>query len=156
MVSFKQKSPSKNTHIWGRLKLKANSCKPVCRTVTLSSGQLSSERQNKPVRKSVSAARCTFVLRKRLFSSDVFLPTVKRHRHIAFIGRGTWKSQTFVVPLKPHGLVNHYIFISDSTEHPSHIFSFPLNIFFIFSDFGLINVSMFPTFISKNQNFFFF
>ncbi len=36
---------SKCTHIWGRLKLKANSCRPACRTVRPSSGQSSSERQ---------------------------------------------------------------------------------------------------------------
>lgn len=41
-VNGRRKYSSKCTHIWGRLKLKANSCRPACRTVSPSSGQSSS------------------------------------------------------------------------------------------------------------------
>lgn len=41
-VNSRRKYSSKCTHIWGRLKLKANSCRPACRTVSPSSGQSSS------------------------------------------------------------------------------------------------------------------
>lgn len=48
-ANSRRKYSSKCTHIWGRLKLKANSCRPACRTVSPSSGQSSSVKHKEDV-----------------------------------------------------------------------------------------------------------